>query len=163
MEKQDLSPYIIGMVAVFLGFALCFATAVWMLTQQLKANSYIKTDGIIIDREPHESWDSERDEYVTVYYNLIEYEVNGEKYQKLTETQNNIFGSDKVGDSYTVYYNPDDPTDVLFKTPDRVLMTTVCFIASGALAAGGIAVAYRYVKLKPKKRRAPSNQKPQSD
>lgn len=152
MEKQDLSPYIIGIVALCLGFALCFSTAIWMLTQQLKANSYIKTDGIIINREPHETWDAERNEYVTVYYNLIEYEVNGKKYQKLTETQNTIFGSDSIGDKYVVYYNPKDPTDVLFKTPDRVLMTTVCFLVSGAIAAGGIAVIYKYVKLKPKKR-----------
>ena len=84
MNKQDYSPYIIGLIAVFLSFALCFGTAIWMLTEQLKANSYIKADAIIIDREPHETWDAERETYVTVYYNLIEYEVNGEKNQKLT-------------------------------------------------------------------------------
>ena len=150
MKKQDFSPYIIGIIALFLGFALCFATATWMLSQLLKANSYVKTDAVIIDLEPYETWDAERETYVTTYYNLIEYEVNGEKYRKLTETQNSIFGRDKIGDHYYVYYNPNDPSDVLFKTADRILMTTVCYLVSGGIAVGEIAVIIKFIKLKTK-------------
>ena len=113
MEKKDSTPYIVGICALLFAFALCFATAVWMLCELLKADSYIRTDGVIIDKELHETWDSDGD-YHEVYYNLIEYEVDSKKYQRLTETHNSIWGHDKIGDTYTVYYNPDDPSDVLF-------------------------------------------------
>jgi len=148
MNKQDYSPYIIGGIAVLLGFAICFSTATWMLTEILRANSYIKTDAIIIDLEPHETWDPDRESYITVYYNLIEYEVNGEKYRKLTETQNSLFEHDKIGDPYVVYYNPNDPTDVLYKTPDRILMTTVLYIVAAAFTVGAVVIFYKYAKLK---------------
>lgn len=148
MKKHDLTPFIIGLIVLFLGFALCFATATWMLTEMLKANSYIKADAIIVDREPHDTWDPDRKIYVTVYYNVIEYEADGEMYRKLTETQNSIFGYDEIGDHYVVYYNPNDPTDVLFKTPDRILMTTVCYLVSGGFAVGEIVVLCKLIKLK---------------
>ena len=150
MKKQDKTPFIIGFVALFFGFALCFSTATWMLSQYLKANTYIRADAVIIDREAHDTWDSESGTYETHYYNLIEYEVDGKTYHKLTETGNKLFGSDKIGDPYVVYYNPNDPTDVLFKTPDRVLLITVCYLVSGGFIAGEIVVIIKFIKLKNK-------------
>ena len=150
MKKPDYSPYIIGGVALLLAFALCFSTAVWMLTQLLPPKSYIKTQAVIIDRELHETWDAEDDTYREVYYNLIEYEANGKIYQRLTETHKHLFGHDKIGETYAVYYNPEDPTKVLFRTPDRILLTTVCFAFALGTAVGAGVVFYKFAKLKRK-------------
>ena len=149
MEKKDATPYIVGIVAILFAFALCFSTAVWMLTEMLKADTYIKVDGVIIDKELHETWDSDGN-YNETYYNLIEYEVDGKKYQRLTETHNSIWGHDKIGDPYTLYYNPDNPKDVVFKTPDRYLLTTVMFAFSAAFFAGEIVVICKFIKFKKK-------------
>ena len=146
---MDSTVYIVGIVALLFAFAVCFSTAVWMLTELLKADSYIKVEGVIIDKELHETWDSDGD-YHEVYYNLIEYEVGDDKYQCLTETHNSIWGHDKIGDAYTVYYNPDNPNDVLFKTPDRYLLTTVMFVVSTAFVAGEIVVICKFIKFKKK-------------
>ncbi|MDE7306803.1 MAG: hypothetical protein K2N33_05375 [Clostridia bacterium] len=148
MKNQDYTPYIIGGIALLLAFAICFSTAVWMLTKLLPPNSYIKTQAVIVDREPHEIWDYENNAYREVYYNLIEYEANGIKYQKLTETHKHLFTQDKVGETLSVYYNHDDPTEVLFKTPDKILITAACFVISFVTAVGAGGVFYKYIKKK---------------
>lgn len=146
MEKQDYSPYIIGGVAVLFAFALCFATATWILCKYLMANDYIKTQGTIIDIEEQWTTDGDGDSSRSVFY-TVEFEVDGKTYHNRT-TGWKIFGRYYVGDSVDVYYNPQNPKDVLYKKPVDIFLSTVCYVVAGCCVLGDFVIFRKYVKLK---------------
>ena len=146
MEKQDYSPYIIGGIAVLFAFALCFATATWILCKYLKTNDYIKTQGEIIDIEEQWTTDGDGDSSRSVFY-TIEFEVDGTTYYNVT-TGWKIFGGYYIGDTVDVYYNPENPKDVLHKKPVDILLSTVCYVVAGGCAIGDIVIFRKLAKLK---------------
>lgn len=146
MKKQDYSPYIIGGVAVLFAFALCFVTATWILCKYLKANDYVKTQGKIIDIEEQWTSDGDGDSSRSVFY-TIEFEVDGKKY-KSTTTGWKIFGGTYIGENVNVYYNPQNPKDVLYKKPVDILLSTVCYAVACGCIIGDYVIFRKYVKLK---------------
>ena len=146
MEKQDYSPYIIGGVALLFVVVLCFSTATWILCEYLKANGYVKTQGEIIDFEEYWTTDGDGDSSRSVYY-TVEFEVDGQTYHDVTRS-GKIFGVYHIEDAIDVYYNPQNPNDVLYKKPADVLLSTVCYTVAVGCAIGALIVFRKYVKLK---------------
>lgn len=125
---------------------LCFGTATWILCKYLKANDYVKTQGHVIDIEEEWTTDNEGDSSRSVFY-TIEFEVDGQKY-RTTTTGWKIFGRTYLGEDVNVYYNPQNPKDVLHKKPVDILLSTVCYIVSGGCAISAFFVSRKYAKLK---------------
>ena len=146
MEKPDYSPYIIGGIAVLFAFAMCFATATWILCKYFKANDYVKTQGQVIDIKEEWTTDNEGDSSRSVFY-TIEFEVDGQKY-RTTTTGWKIFGKTYIGEAVNVYYNPQNPKDVLHKKPVDIFLATVCYVVAGGCVIGDFVIFRKYLKLK---------------
>ena len=146
MEKHDYSPYIIGGVALLLVVVLCFSTATWILCNYLKANGYVKTQAEVIDFEEQWTTDGDGESSRSIFY-TVEFDVDGQTYHKRT-TGGKIFGGYYIGDIIDVYYNPQNPDDVLYKKPRDVLLSIVCYIVAGGCALGAFFLFRKYAKLK---------------
>ena len=67
-----------------------------------QSRGFIKTEGIIVDYEEEHNSGEEND-----YYPIVEYSVDGTTYTEKLDSSGN---PKNLGNTITIYYNPDDPT-----------------------------------------------------
>ncbi len=82
----------------------------------------------------------------------IQYEVDGKTYTAYLSNVDTYNGSLNKGDSITVYYNPDDPSEVAVKTSPRVALFKIILTVISGLAAllaiyAGVTIAKRGIKI----------------
>ena len=117
-----------------------------------KNQNYLKVDAIVssveLTQEAYDDTDGNRVE--ALYSASIKYTVDGKEYN---ETLDNVSKYD-VGDKVTIYYNPDDPSQI---TQTKSMILPIVMIVGGIAAlTGGIIsivnVVKRHNKMKEQER-----------
>ena len=137
--------YILGGCFFLIIGLVFFAFGCIMLKEQLTINKYVAVEAVIVD---HYSWE-EKDSNgfdETVYNDIVEYEVNGITYRKGCDYGGYTREPDNIGQTRTVYYNRDNPADVIFKSEARVALIVGCFIAMALGAFMFILLLYKGIK-----------------
>lgn len=144
MEKTDKAPYVIGGIATIFVSLLCGFTASFILYKELLANSYVRTEAIVVD---HYYMRSADDDYGH-YYDVVEFTVGEQTYTKVAlNNGGHTYEPANIGESVTVYYNPDNPDDVLYKSPTHVLLIVVAYLVSAGSAVGATIIFYKLSKI----------------
>lgn len=119
--------YILGGVFFFLVGAVFFIIGCFMLKEQLAINKYVQTDAVIVG---HCYYYEDDDGGKSIVYNdTVEYVVDGATYRKNCNYGGYYYEPDNIGQTRVVYYNPDNPSDVIFKTEVRTILIVACFCA----------------------------------
>lgn len=139
MEKTVKSPFIIGGFATLIACLLCCFTASFMLYKDLSVNSYVQTEAIVVDHEYITSSDE------GMFYDVIQFTVDGKTYTKVALNNRAYYREPlNIGETIVVYYNPDNPDDVIFKSSSHVVMIVVCYLVAAGCAVGS---AFLFIKL----------------
>ena len=135
---------VVGMVALIIG---------GRLTSDIKKKkeTYIETKGIVIYLITSDGtiMDDDVIDYVingtrqASYAPVVEYYVNGKRY----ETTHKVYSYPpeyKIGEEVILQYNPDDPTDVIFKSNSGIW---IVFLVGSVFSIGGVSMlCYMLVK-----------------
>lgn len=107
-----------------------FCVGCFLLARQIQASRYVEMDSVVVDyklvytqdRNPSGSYST-----VATYFDVVEYEINGQKYQKTCDTTaSRINPPNNIGNVITIYVNPNNPKDVVFRNSTHILLTVVC-------------------------------------
>ncbi len=149
MERVDKAPYIIGgIVAIFVSL-LCGVTASFMLYKELLTYSYVQTEAVVVD---HYFTYNSSDDYGH-YYDVVEFTVGDKTYTDIAYNNGSYIDEPaNYGETITVYYNPDNPDEVLYKSSTHVIMITVCYIVFAGCAVGAAIIFYKLSKIVKKER-----------
>ena len=113
-----------------------------MLVINMKNQNYIKTDSTVIDvKLTQEAYvDNDGNQVEAEYSATVKYNVDGKDY---TDTLDNV-GKHDIGDTITIYYNPNDPSQI---TQTKSIILPIVIIVGGiASLTGGIISAVNAVK-----------------
>ncbi len=124
---SNKAAYIFGGCFFFVIGLVFFVFGCFMLDEQLTVSKYVQIDAVIVDHSSHHERDEGTDHIV--YNDIVEYEVDGVVYRKTCDYGGYRREPDNIGQTRVVYYNPDDPTDVIFKTEVRTILIVACFCA----------------------------------
>ena len=108
----------------------------------LSNQNYIQVESTVANVEERQETDivDGEEQFTTVYNVTLNYEVDGKEY---TQTLDNV-SKCKVGDKMTIYYNPENPSQI---TQSKSIIVPIVIIAGGiAFLAGGIISAVNAVK-----------------
>ena len=120
--KDTYKACLIGGLAFLFGLSVFFGIGIYMLTQQIKAQSYVPTQAVVVDYAVWE--DSDGDDS---YSYVVEYEFDGVTYRKTSDTSVSLkHALNDTGKIITVYVNPDNPKDVVFRNSTHILLIVVC-------------------------------------
>lgn len=141
--KDSYRNCVLGGVFFLLIILAFFAVGTYMLALQIKADSYLEIESVVVDYSVRSSSSTNPDGTTSsdhVYCHVVEYEIGGEVYRKTCDTpvtkDEAINGN---GTKITVYVNPKDHGDVVFRTSTHILLTTVTYVVA---AIGLPACAY---------------------
>lgn len=148
MEQTDKTPYIIGGIATLLACLLCCFTASFMLYKELLINSYVQAEATVVDHD-----------YITTtddggtYYDVIEFTVDGRTYTKVALNNGADFREPQnFGEKIVIYYNPDNPDDVLYKVDSHIFMLITCYVVAVGCAVGATVLFIKYFKISKRER-----------
>ena len=142
MEKVDKAPYIIGGIVTIFVSLLCGFTASFILYKELLADSYIRTEAVVVDHYYM------RDDDYGYYYDVVEFTVGEETYTKVAlNNGGHTYEPANIGESVIVYYNPDNPDDVLYKSSTHVLLIVVTYLVFAGCSVGAIIIFYKLSKI----------------
>ena len=131
MSKDDKAPYIIGGIVTIFVCLLCFATATFMLCEELLTNSYVETEAEVIGHHYISDDDYGR------YYDVVQFTVGDKTYTKVALNNGSYeYEPNNIGDIIVLYYNPKNPNKVLYKSSTHVFMIVVTYIVSVGCAIG---------------------------
>lgn len=116
-----------------------------MLDEQLRINKYEPIEAVIVD---HYSYRDDDSPSYRTYNDVVEYEVNGTVYRKGCDYGGYNREPDNIGQTRTVYYNRDNPDDVIFKTEARIPLIAGCFSAMAIGTFMFILLLYKGIKGK---------------
>ena len=125
--------YLIGGIIAFVILAVFFSLGCYMLSLQLKANSYTKTRAVVIGYVLRYETDYNDDHKTNVptYYNVVEYEFDGEKYQKTCDTPASTYSPpNEQGNITYVFVNPKNPNEVVFRNSTHIIFIVISYIVS---------------------------------
>ena len=128
----------------FLVILLVFFGVGWfLLARQIQASRYTAVESVVVNYRVVYENDPESIEghYVhPVYYDVVEYEVNGQKYQKTCDTSASTdTPPNNIGKIITIYVNPNNPQDVVFRNSTHVILIVVCL---GIPAIGFVIIGF---------------------
>ena len=125
---------IIGLIFLGVGIYMYFEN------QRLVRVCTVERVATVVEMEKEESTDS--DGYSsTIYYPVIEYEVNNDtQYARMRTGSSNP--EYKIGDKVTILYNPDQSNEILVKGEKTLDIFTIIFLVAGlGITIYGIKVA----------------------
>lgn len=125
---SNKAAYIFGGCFFFVIGLAFFIAGCFMLKEQLTISKYVQIDAVIVDHSWHYEDDDDGTDYI-VYNDIVEYEVDGVVYRKGCNYGGYRSEPNNIGDTRVVYYNPDNPSDVIFKTEVRTVLIVACFCA----------------------------------
>lgn len=105
-----------------------------------------KTTGTITEIEVYYTRDSDGDR-VRKHRVYVEYTVDGEKYENRLDSYNSAM---RVGGSVTVYYDPQNPTDI--SSGDASIVTIIMICVGGLLLVVDIIIVVRLISSSKKRK-----------
>ena len=124
-----------------------FCVGCFLLARQIQASRYVEMESVVVDYKlvyEHDKNPGGSYSTVATYYDVVEYEMNGQKYQKTCDTTaSKINPPDNIGNIITIYVNPNNPKDVVFRNSTHILLTVVCLVIP-ALGFVAIGFVFRY-------------------
>ena len=116
-----------------------FAVGCYMLSLQLKADSYVQVEAVVVDYVKRNEHTERFDHSSTIptYYNIVEYEFGGEVYRAACDTPASTYDPpNDNGEIINIFVNPNNPKDVVFRNSTHILLITVSYVVSvGGLCA----------------------------
>ena len=108
-----------------MGLGLIIGMSVYNAKVSAKLEYFITTTGTVIDYKVSSHLDEDGfTEYL--YAEIAAFEADGVTYTVTNSISSNN-GVKRIGDSVTIAYNPDNPNDCIFFTPNNKLGITVAF------------------------------------
>lgn len=144
--KETYKACLIGGLCFLFGLSVFFGLGIFMLIEQIKAQSYVPTQAVVVDYAVWE--DSDGDDS---YSYVVEYEFDGETYRKTSDTSVSLkHALNDRGKVITVYVNPDNPKDVVFRNSTHFILITACLgipLIGYVIIAFVLRKAYRTKKI----------------
>lgn len=110
------------------------AFSVWYLSATVLLDiNYVRTEATVVGFEKRR--DHIDGAYRYVYAEVVEYEVDGEKY-RATSTLYSSAPNGNLGGKMTVAYNPENPRECFFPSSNYSVVPVLFVLAAGFLAAG---------------------------
>lgn len=134
IDKKGL---IIGIVALLVGIGLGIFSYFNIKSYNEKDKTYKDTEAVIVDYNYEIDTDN-GDELRAI---IVEYEVDGRKYRKESDSYSTITKS--IGDKVMVKYNPNNPSEAIWKSDSSNIIVP---IVSGLFVIVGIFVIVKYFK-----------------
>lgn len=135
-RESGTARFFIPLGIILIAFGIC------MFIINTNNKNYIKIEAVVSKIELiEESHYDANDTYVEATYNVyVKYNVDGKEYnEELGE-----FSTYKENDRITIYYNPDDPSQI---TQTKSLILPIAFIIGGCVSlVGGIISAANAIK-----------------
>lgn len=119
-----------------------FGVGCFLLVRQIQASRYKAIKAVVVDYRIVYTNDSESIEgscTEATYLDVVEYEINGQKYLKTCDTPaSRKVPPNDMGKIITIYVNPNNPDDVVFRNTTHVILTVGCLVvpALGFVAIG---------------------------
>ncbi|MDE7301133.1 MAG: DUF3592 domain-containing protein [Clostridia bacterium] len=127
----------VALFMVLLGAGLIIGAVIYKNTAEERMNTWPTVIAVVVGNDRKEFTDDDGfSDYR--YFRVVEYEVDGRKY-RATDSESSV-SPYTVGNSVTVHYNPDKPSECIFGAGDP-LAYIVCYVVGGVFAAAGVAVA----------------------
>ena len=134
IDKKGL---IIGIVVLIIGIGLGIFSYFNIKSYNEKDKTYKEAEAVIVDYNYEIDTDN-GDELRAI---IVEYEVDGRKYRKESDSYSTITKS--IGDKVMVKYNPNNPSDAIWKSDSSNIIVP---IVSGLFVLVGIFVVVKYFK-----------------
>ncbi len=126
--QNDYKAWLFGGIFLSIIFLAFFGTGCYLLVRQIQASRYMAIESVVVDHRIIYERDSKNFK-LTAYYAIVEYEFDGKKYKKTADTPSSVdVPPDDMGTTITIYVNPDNPTDVVFRNSMHISLTTLCLI-----------------------------------
>ena len=134
IDKKGL---IIGIVVLIIGIGLGIFSYFNIKSYNEKDKTYKEAEAVIVDYNYEIDTDN-GDELRAI---IVEYEVDGRKYRKESDSYSTITKS--IGDKVMVKYNPNNPSEAIWKSDSSNIIVP---IVSGLFVLVGIFVVVKYFK-----------------
>lgn len=141
-----------------LGLGLVIGISIYSATISAKLKNFIITTGTVIDYKVTTSWtnsDHGAGPSQEAYAEIAEFEINGTIYTA-TNSISSTSGVKNIGDTVQIAYNPENPNDCIFITPNNKLALIIAFsigivffIAAGCMLFGYCVRYKEWKKQKP--------------
>ena len=144
--KDTYNQCLIGGIFFLLILSAFFAVGCYMLSLQLKADSYVATPATVVDCVMRMERENHGDYYtrIPVYYNIVEYEFDGKTYEVTCDTPASTYNPpNEEGTVIRIFVNPKNPKDVVFRNSTHVILIVACYTVS---VIGFIAIAFVFRK-----------------
>ena len=128
---NDYKAWLIGGIVFIIIFSAFFGTGIFLLTRQIKAMRYTPIEAIAVDYKVIYDNDSSLSPSYTApsYFYIVEYEIDGKTYTITCDTSASKYDPpNDLGKVITIYVNPKNPRDVVFRNSTHIILTTVCLI-----------------------------------
>ncbi len=136
MRKLGCGCLAFPVVLVLLGASV--GGVVWLINNLERAASNETAEAVIV--ELTESRDGDGD---LLYRPIVRYEVDGREYFLESRVSYGGLAVPKIGDRRTVYYDPNDPSDAVFRSFWTLWFFPIALIAVPAVIAVGVVLAAR--------------------
>ena len=120
MKKVGSFPLIFGIIFFAIGLILAIVGVAVHINDVNFKESALTTTGTIVDISSYTDSDGDTD-----YNVVIEFRVNGKKY---SGRLNYYYSSMYEGDSLTIYYDPDNPSDFIGEDSVTGIIVLIIFI-----------------------------------
>lgn len=133
--KNATSDIVIGCIVLFISIASICGGAYMYVQNDMAYESYVKTDAVIVDYDTQTRYkDGVIKEY---YYAIMKYNADGQTY---TVTSSRSTDPVKIGTVVEIFYNPDDPEDIVVPESNNRSAIILFVFGSIALLVGSILV-----------------------
>ena len=108
-----------------------FAAGCFLLVRQIQASQYLVIESVVVDYKIVYVDDNRLGGRFPEpnYFNIVEYEMDGKTYRKTCDTPaSKNTPPDTIGKIITIYVNPHNPEDVIFRNSTHIILTVACLV-----------------------------------
>ena len=118
-KLTEFAPLLLLILFLFIGVGITIST----ITKEIKAKNRCtaEVEAVVVDVKSRLSSGKNRHR---VYCPIFEYQYYGQTFQKSPDVYTNV-GVPKIGDTKTVYINPNDPTDLYIKNYSATILSLI--------------------------------------
>lgn len=129
LKEKYKACMICGLFFLFV-LSVFFAVGLYMVSRQIIAESYVKTEAVIVDYVLTYEEDSDSHTSTPVYYDIVEYVFDGVTYTRGCDTAASSYNPPigDIGKVITIFVNPKNPKDVVFRNSTHVILITACIV-----------------------------------
>lgn len=143
--KEKYKACMIGGIFFLVILSVFFALGLYMVSRQIIAESYVRTEAVVVDYVLTYERDSDSHSETPVYYDIVEYEFDGVTYTRSCDTAASSYDPPigDIGKVITIFVNPKNPKDVVFRNSTHAILITACIVIP---VVGYVAIVFVFRK-----------------